>query len=79
MVYDKVVELLAEQLGVDEDSITPDTNIVDDLGAGSMDIVELIKSLEDTFNIIISDDRIRNCFTVKEISDFLEIETGKHN
>ena len=79
MVYDKVVELLAEQLGVDEDSITPDTNIVDDLGAASMDVVELIQSLEDTFNILISDDRIRKCFTVKELSDFLEAETDKRN
>ena len=74
MVYDKVAELLSEQLGIDEESITPDASIIDDLGADPVDVVELIKAMEDTFNIIISDDRIRKCSTVKEVCDFLESE-----
>ena len=72
MVYEKLKEVLAAQLGVDEDSITPETNIMDDLGADSLDLVELISTLEDEFNIIITDDRIRELYTVKEIVDFLE-------
>ena len=72
MVYEKLKEVLAAQLNVDEDSIMPETNIMDDLGADSLDLVELISTLEDEFNIIITDDRIRELYTVKEIVDFLE-------
>ena len=72
MVYEKLKELLSEQLGVDEDSILPDTNIVDDLGADSLDVIELIGSLEDTFNIIITDERIRELTTVKDVVNFIE-------
>ena len=75
MVYEKLKEVLAAQLGVDEDSITPETNIVDDLGADSLDLVELISTLEDEFNIIITDDRVRELYTVKEVVDFLETLT----
>ena len=72
MVYEKLKEVLAAQLNVDEDSITPETNIVDDLGADSLDLVELISTLEDEFNIIITDEHVRELYTVKEIVDFLE-------
>ena len=72
MVYERLRELLAEQLGVDEESILPDTNIVDDLGADSLDVVELITTLEDEFNIIITDERIREVSTVKEVVAFIE-------
>lgn len=72
MVYEKLRELLASQLGVDEDSITPETNILDDLGADSLDVVELISSLEDEFNIIITDERIREMTTVKDVVSFIE-------
>ena len=72
MVYAKLKEVLAAQLGVDEDSITPETNIVDDLGADSLDLVELISTLEEEFNLMITDDRVRELYTVKEIVDFLE-------
>ena len=75
MVYEKLKEVLAAQLNVDEDSIMPETNIMDDLGADSLDLVELISTLEDEFNIIITDDRIRELYTVKEIVDFLETLT----
>ena len=75
MVFEKLKEVLVAQLGVDEDSITPETNIVDDLGADSLDLVELISTLEDEFNILITDDRVRELYTVKEIVDFLETLT----
>ena len=72
MVYQKLCEFLSEQLGVDESEIRPETNIIDDLGADSLDVVELITAMEDEFNIIITDERIRELFTVGEVVEFLE-------
>ena len=72
MVYQKLCEFLSEQLGVDENDIRPETNIIDDLGADSLDVVELITAMEDEFNIIITDERIRELFTVGEVVEFLE-------
>jgi len=72
MVYEKLRALLAEQLGISEDDIRPETNIIDDLGADSLDIVELLSTLEEEFNILIADDSVRGLFTVQEIADFIE-------
>ena len=72
MVYEKLCELLASQFGVDESTITMDTNIVDDLGADSLDVVELISCMEDEFNLIITDERVREPYTVREVVDFIE-------
>jgi acyl carrier protein len=72
MVFEKLRTILSEQLGVDPESITPDTNIIDDLGADSLDVVELITALEDEFDLIITDERIRELYTVKDVADFVE-------
>ena len=72
MVYEKLCELLSRQLDISVDDITPDTHIIDDLGADSLDIVELIATLEDEFNLIITDERVRELYTVKEVADFIE-------
>ena len=72
MVFEKLCELLSIQLGVDESSITPETRIVDDLGADSLDVVEMITSLEDEYNIVITDDHIRDLQTVKDVVQFVE-------
>ena len=72
MVYEKLCELLASQFGVDESTITMDTNIVDDLGADSLYVVELISCMEDEFNLIITDERVRELYTVREVVDFIE-------
>lgn len=72
MVYEKLCELLSRQLDISVDDITPDTHIIDDLGADSLDIVELIATLEDEFNLIITDERVRELYTVKEVVDFIE-------
>ncbi len=77
MVYRKLCEFLASQLGISEEDIRPETNIVDDLGADSLDIVELISAMEDEFDIIITDEHIRELFTVQEVADFLETLIGK--
>ena len=72
MVYQKLCEFLVSQLGVDEEDIHPETNIIDDLGADSLDVVELIAAMEDELNIIITDERIRELYTVGEVAAFLE-------
>ncbi len=72
MVFEKVRELLAEQLEISEDEISMDTHIVDDLGADSLDVVELITSLEDEYGIVITDEAIRELYTVREVVDFIE-------
>ena len=72
MVYEKLRALLAEQLGISVDDITPETNIIDDLGADSLDVMELLTALEDEYDLIITDDRVRELYTVKEVADFIE-------
>ncbi len=72
MIFDKVRDILAEQLDIDEDLITPDASIVDDLGADSLDIVDLVMSLEDEFDTEIPDEAIENIKTVGDIVHFIE-------
>ncbi|MER2150437.1 MAG: acyl carrier protein [Candidatus Limivicinus sp.] len=72
MYFDKVREALAKQFELDPDSITLETNLIDDLGADSLDVVELIMSLEDEFGVSISDEDAAQLYTVGRIVDYLE-------
>ncbi len=72
MIYEKVVNELAQQFELDPESISLDTNLVDDLGADSLDVVELIMSLEDSFGIAISDEDAAELYTVRRIVEYLE-------
>ena len=72
MIFEKLRELLCEQLEIDEDKITMDTHIVNDLGADSLDVVELLMSLEDEYDITITDDAVRELYTVREVVEFVE-------
>ncbi len=72
MVFQKLCEILASQLGIDASEITPETNIIEDLGADSLDVVELITTMEDEFDIIVTDERIRELYTVGEVAEFME-------
>lgn len=72
MYFDKVREALAKQFELDPESITLETNLIDDLGADSLDVVELIMSLEDEFGVTISDEDAAQLYTVGRIVDYLE-------
>ena len=72
MVFEKIQEVLASQFEVDAEKITRETDIMGDLGADSLDIVELITDLEDEFSIIVTDESIYQCKTVGEMTDFIE-------
>ncbi len=72
MEFEKVKKVLAEQLGVDESVITLDSSFVDDLGADSLDIVELIMGLETEFDIEIPDEEAEKITTVGDAVDYIK-------
>ena len=73
MVFDKVKEILSSQFDVDADSITPDTDLVDDLGADSLDLVDMLMSLEDEFNIgEVPDEMVEKIHTVGQLVTYIE-------
>ena len=72
MIFENVRDALAQQFEVEPESITMDTNLIDDLGADSLDVVELIMSLEDSFGVAISDEDAAQLYTVGKIVDYLE-------
>lgn len=72
MVLEKVVDLVAEQLGVDKKIIRPESNIIEDLGADSLDVIEMLMTLEDEFGITIPDDKINQIKTVGQIVELIE-------
>jgi len=71
-MLDKVATIIANELNVEKESISLDTNLQDDLGADSLDAVELIMAIEDEFEISIPDDEVQSITTVKNIVEFLE-------
>ena len=72
MVFEKVKAILSEQFDVEEDTITLDTKIAEDLGADSLDVVDLLMSIEDEFEIEIPDEEVENIKTVGELVKYIE-------
>ena len=72
MVFEKVRELLVDQLDVEEDVVTMEANSQSDLGADSLDIVDLVMSLEEEFDCEIPDEEIENIKTVGDIVKYIE-------
>jgi acyl carrier protein len=71
-VYEKVRELLASQFDADIEKIDENTNITEDLGADSLDLVEMIMMLEEEFGIVVTDESMYTFKTVSEVVDFIE-------
>ena len=76
-IEERVIQVVAEQLGIKENEVKFESRFVEDLGADSLDTVELIMSLEDEFSIEISDSEADNAKTVKEVVDYIENKLEK--
>ena len=76
-VADKVKSIIVEQLGVDEEEVTPDASFVDDLGADSLDTVELVMALEEEFETEIPDEEAEKIDTVQKAIDYIESHAKK--
>ncbi len=76
-VEEKVKEIIVEQLSVEEAEVTPTASFIDDLGADSLDTVELVMALEEGFGIEIPDDAAEKITTVKEAMDYVEAHLPK--
>lgn len=72
MVFDKVKKIIVDQLDVEEDKVTDAASITDDLGADSLDVVDLVMSFEEEFDIEIPDDQVEKIKTVGDIVKFIE-------
>ncbi len=75
-VADKVKSIIVEQLGVDEEEVTPDASFVDDLGADSLDVVELVMAFEEEFGVEIPDDAAEKITTVKDAIVYIDQNQG---
>jgi acyl carrier protein len=70
-LFEKIKGVIVEQLGVDEDDVAEDASFVDDLGADSLDIVELVMALEEEFGVSIPDEQAEKIKTVGDAVDFI--------
>ncbi len=75
-VEERVKQIVVEQLGVKEEEVTGDASFVDDLGADSLDTVELVMALEEEFNCEIPDDEAEKITTVKQAVDYVSAHLG---
>ena len=71
-VFEQLQAIIADQLELDAETITPDSNILDDLGADSLDVVDLIMSVEDEFGIEVPDEALEDIRTVEEMVKYIE-------
>ena len=72
MIFEKVRKILSEQLGVDEDSIQEDSLLAEDLGADSLDAIDIVMSVEDEFGLEVPDEVAESMSTVSDIVKFIE-------
>ena len=72
MVFEKLKEILADQLDVDADSITKDSMLIEDLGADSLDAIDIVMSVEDEFKIEVPDEIIEKIETVGDMLNYIE-------
>ena len=77
MTFEKVKKLLADQLNVDANTITEKSKVIDDLGADSLDVVEMLMTLEDEFNVTVTDEESVNLKTVGDIVKLIDSKAKK--
>ena len=71
-IFDKLKELVVDQLGVEEDEVTMEASMQDDLGADSLDLVDLVMSVEEEFGVKVADEDLENIKTVGDIVNCIE-------
>lgn len=76
MTFEKITEILAEQLDADREAMTSDTKIADDLGADSLDLVDLLMSVEDEFGIEIPDEDVETIQTIGDLVNYINEKTN---
>lgn len=70
-MYEKVCKMLADQLGIEAEKITPESEVVKDLGADSLDVVELMMALEDEYGVTLPEGEVENVKTVQDIVEMV--------
>ena len=70
-IKNRIVEIIANQLGIEEDDVTAEASVVDDLGADSLDVVELVMALEEEFDLEIPDEEAEKITSVQNIFDYM--------
>lgn len=71
-IFDKLKELVVDQLGVDDEEVTMEATMQDDLGADSLDLVDLVMSVEEEFGVKVADEDLENIKTVGDIVDYID-------
>ena len=71
-MFEKIADIVSKQLGADIDDIEENTNIMDDLGADSLDVVEMLMAVEESFGVSVPDEEIPNLKTVRDIVEYVE-------
>lgn len=76
-VEEKVIEIISQKLNLSKDQIKPEASFVDDLGADSLDLVELVMAMEEAFGMEVPDEEAEKLRTVKEVIEYVKAKTGK--
>jgi len=71
-MFEQIVDIISKQLKADADEISPSTNIMEDLGADSLDVVELLMAIEETFGVSVPDEDVTGLKTIQDIVDYIE-------
>jgi acyl carrier protein len=77
MVFEKIRDIIVDQLDAEADDVTAEASIIDDLGADSLDVVDLISAVEDEFDVQIPDEKVEGIKTVGDIVAFIESATSE--
>ena len=72
MVFERIREIICDQLDLEEDKVTMDSDIMEDFEADSLDVVDIVMSIEDEFGLEVPDDHIENCRTVGDVVRYIE-------
>lgn len=75
-LQERLYALVANQLGLEREELAPEAHILDDLGADSLDVVELVMALEESFNIVVPDEDVERLQTIADVQQYLELRSS---